>query len=466
VGICALVVAVLVAATLEVLISRAKPILKARLLEALSARYHSRVELGDFDVSLLKGFEVSGQTLAIYPYNVASSTPTFSARHFSFRTGYESLLRSPMHIGHVQVEGLHINLPPKSQRKGVSGSANHGSQTNVAISVDEMECANTVLTLGTDKPGKVPLRFFIQTLTLRSIAAGQPIAFGAILTNPKPLGQIETRGSWGPWNTDHPGTTAVSGTYGFHNADLSTIKGIGGTLSSQGQYQGTLDRIVVDGKTETPDFEVRISGHKVPLHTEFHAIVDATDGNTYLQPVRAQFLHSSLIAQGYVVRGQGEPGRHLYLDIAMDQARVEDLLRMGVHTDPPVLEGKIKLHTKLDLPPGTQDVAHRLRLQGSFAVVNGQFSSDKIQRRIDELSLRSQGQVELATEQQRDGKFEVAHSQLRGDFNLADANLNLSNLLYDVPGTSIKLAQGSISPAPPTCRPPSPAWSEVGGGCC
>jgi hypothetical protein len=81
-----------------------------------------------------------------------------------------------------------------------------------------------------------------------------------------------------------------------------------------------------------------------------------------------------------------------------------------------------------------------MRLQGNFAIVNGRFSSDKIQRRIDELSLRSQGQVELAMQQARDGNFEVVHSQMRGDFNLADASLNLSNLLYNVPGTSIKVA--------------------------
>jgi hypothetical protein len=86
---------------------------------------------------------------------------------------------------------------------------------------------------------------------------------------------------------------------------------------------------VVDGKTDTPDFQVKISGHKVPLHTEFHAIVDGTDGDTYLQPVKAQFLHSFLTARGYVVRVQGEPGRHVYLDVAMDQARIEDLLRLA-----------------------------------------------------------------------------------------------------------------------------------------
>ncbi len=142
----------------------------------------------------------------------------------------------------------------------------------------------------------------------------------------------------------------------------------------------------------------------MPLHTEFHAIVDGTDGDTYLQPVKAQFLHSSLVARGYVVRVKGEPGRHVYLDVAIDQARIEDLLRLGVRTDPPVMVGQVKLHTTLDLPPGPQDVAHKVRLQGNFAIINGRFSSEKIQSKIDQLSLRSQGQVELATQQETEGK--------------------------------------------------------------
>ena len=441
VGLGALVVAVVAVATFEILLSRAEPILRARLLQSLSARFHSRVEMGPLDVSLLRGFEVSGKDLAIYPYNIESGTPTFSVRRFAFRTGYSSLLRSPMHISHVEVEGLRINLPPKSQRKELPQSSNETrTSSKVSIFVGEMDCTDTVLTLGTDKPGKLPLRFVIQSLSLRSIGAGQPLDFTAMLTNPKPVGQIETSGHFGPWNADRPGSTALGGTYSFHDADLGTIKGIGGILSSQGEYQGTLDKIVVDGKTDTPDFQVKVSGHKVPLHTEFHAIVDGTDGDTYLQPVKAHFLHSYLTARGYVVRVPGEPGRHVYLDVAMDQARIEDLLRLGVRTDPPVLEGQVKLHTSLDLPPGPQDVAHRLRLQGNFAIVNGRFSSDKIQNRIDELSLRSQGQVELLTEEQRDGKLALVRSQLRGGFTLADASLNLPDLRYDIPGVSIKLA--------------------------
>jgi AsmA-like C-terminal region len=438
-GMVVLGIAIAVAAIFEILLHQAEPILRARLTQSLSARFHSRVDLGTLNVSLFRGFEVSGKDLEMFPYNVDSHTPTFSVRRFAFRTTYSSLIHSPLHIGHVEVEGLRINLPPRSQRRETTPGQGHAS-AKVTVFVDQLDCTDTVLTLGTDKPGRVPTRFVIQRLNLRSIGPGKPLDFKATLTNPKPVGLIETRGYFGPWDADRPGDTALGGTYSFHDADLGTIKGIGGILSSQGAYQGALDKIVVDGKTDTPDFQVKISGHKVPLHTEFHAIVDGTDGDTYLQPVKAQFLHTFLVARGYVARVQGETGRRVNLDVDIDQGRIEDLLRLAVRTDPPVMSGQVKLHTKLDLPPGTQDVAHRLHLQGNFAVINGRFTSDKIQNRIDELSLRSQGEVELATQQARDGKRDLVRSQLGGDFSLADAALNLPDLRYKIPGVNIKLA--------------------------
>jgi AsmA-like C-terminal region len=445
-----LAIVLLGAGLLEILLHHAEPILRARIMQSLSARFHSRVELRELDVSLLRGFEVSGSDLAIYPYNINSGAPTISVRQFSFRTGYASLVHSPLHIGHVEVEGLRISLPPKSQRTEPAGTLQgekHFPQ-KITVFVEEVDAKDTVLTLGTDRPGRLPTQFVIQALSLKSVGPGKPLNFTATLTNPKPVGQIETHGYFGPWNAERPGDTVLGGDYSFHDADLGTIKGIGGILSSKGSYRGALDKIVIDGETDTPDFEVKVSGHKVPLHTEFHAIVNGTDGDVWLQPVKAQFLHSFLVAQGDVVRVPMDvergttrrSGRRVQLDVVMDQARIEDLLRLAVRTDPPVMSGQVRLRTKMDLPPGVEDVAHRLRLQGNFAIVNGRFTSDKIQNRIDEISLRSRGQIELAAQQARDNRRELVRSQLQGDFNLANAALNLANLRYDIPGAKIRLA--------------------------
>ena len=37
------------------------------------------------------------------------------------------------------------------------------------------------------------------------------------------------------------------------------------------------------GQTTTPDFSIDVGGTPVPLETTFHAVVDGTNGNTYLK---------------------------------------------------------------------------------------------------------------------------------------------------------------------------------------
>ena len=62
--------------------------------------------------------------------------------------------------------------------------------------------------------------------------------FTATLTNPLPKGQIETTGTFGPWQKGDPGATPLGGDYSFQKADLDTIKGIGGILNSTGIVRG------------------------------------------------------------------------------------------------------------------------------------------------------------------------------------------------------------------------------------
>jgi hypothetical protein len=50
-----------------VLVRRAAPILKGRIIETLSARFNSRVELDTLHVSVLRGLEVTGERLRIFP---------------------------------------------------------------------------------------------------------------------------------------------------------------------------------------------------------------------------------------------------------------------------------------------------------------------------------------------------------------------------------------------------------------
>jgi hypothetical protein len=431
-------VAIGVIAVVSIVITHAEPILRARLIETLSTRFKSKVELDAFHVSLLKGLQVSGAGLRIFgetdPNNHEPGVqPIIGVAEFRFRTGIVDLFRSPMHVDTIYVKGLRLDLPPREQRGQLKTFAPKGGK--IRIVVDTLVCDPAQLVINTLRPGKLPLEFDIASLKMTSIGPDGPMHFDANLTNPRPVGDILSSGSFGPWVTDSPRDTPVNGTYSFSHADLGTIKGIAGILSSTGSYAGVLDRIVVDGATDTPDFRIAISGRRVPLHTDFHAIVDGTTGDTYLQPVKARIRDSWLVANGSVVRTTDPKGHRVVLDVRIERGKIEDLLRLAVRTDPPIMTGIVQLTTKFDLPPGEPDVPNRLKLGGNFQVSGVHFTNDKIQGKVDALSMRSQGKPKLA----QDNIPDDVGSDLKGTFSLTDGLVSFSRLQFQVPGTQINL---------------------------
>jgi hypothetical protein len=436
-----LLIAGLIAA--QYAIHHAEPMLRARVIQTLAQRFDSQVELGEFDVSVLHGLDVEGKNLSLRSNLDPSLPPQIQVGEFSFHTPLLDVFQSPMHIGLVHVHGLQIMVPPKGQRTAMPKSKKRNRK--ISLLIDRIVCDETTLTIMTDKPNKVPLQFQIHSLVLTRVGNNKPLHFVAQLVNPKPLGNIATSGNFGPWNADEPSDSPVSGSYSFTHADLSTTHGIAGMLSSEGKYSGQLGTITVDGTTDTPDFSIDVSGHKVDLTTQFHAIVNGMNGNTYLQPVKAHFLHTDVTATGKVVRAVGQPGHDIRLDVTINKGRIEDLLQLGVKTDPPVMTGNVQLKTKFYLPPGTQPVNQKLQLNGTFAVENISFTNDKVQKKMDQLSLRSRGKASEAkdldneTGVQLPGQEDV-QANMNGVFDLAHGKLKLPQLACTVPGAEIRLA--------------------------
>ena len=85
----------------------------------------------------------------------------------------------------------------------------------------------------------------------------------------------------------------------------------------------------MDGVTDTPDFRLDVSDHPLPLHTEFHAVVDGTTGDTWLNTVMARVGRSELTAAGAVTRSDGVPGHTTDLRVVMEKGRIEDMWRWG-----------------------------------------------------------------------------------------------------------------------------------------
>jgi hypothetical protein len=420
-----------------IVISHAEPILRGRVMETLSARFHSKVELDRFHVSLMQGLQVSGEGLRLFG-NTDPNThqlgiqPIISVAEFRFRTGIIDLFRSPMHVDTVYAKGLSLNLPPREQRGQIKSMAHPGK---IKIVVDRFVCDGAELVINTLRLGKLPVEFDIESLTMTRIGTNQPLHFDARLINPKPVGNIISSGWFGPWQADSPRDTPVRGSYSFNHADLATIKGIGGILSSTGKYAGSLDNIVVDGTTDTPDFRMGSSGRPIPLHTDFHAIVDATNGDTYLRPVKARIQDSWLVATGSVVRMNQPKGHRVDLDVTIAQGKIESLLKLAVRTDPPIMSGAVQLKTKFDLEPGTLAFCDRLKLAGRFRISQAHFSNDKIQNKIDVLSMRSLGKAKLA----RKNPPENVVSDLSGVFDLDGGVIRFSQLQFEIPGTQVNL---------------------------
>ena len=416
-------------------VKRAEPILRARVIETLSTRFKSKVELAEFHVWIDAGLHAEGKGLKIFGATDPNPSapgiqPLLQIDAFRFGSSVRSLFRQPMRVDTIFVDGLTMNIPPKNDRQQFRNLRRRSGRMSIAVS--HFICTNTNLIINTDKPGKLPLTFQISQLKMNDIGPSQPLQFQATLVNPKPVGEIYSSGLFGPLNELSPSDSLVAGSYFFTNADLGTLKGIGGILSSTGKYGGTLARIEVQGETDTPDFRLTVSGHRVPLHTDFHAIVDGTNGDTYLDPVKAKVLNSTFTASGKIVRVAKPPGHDIQLDVTLDNAFIQDLLQLGVKTNPPIMSGPVKMHSSLSISPGHRDISDRLRLAGQFQIPDGRFSNEKVQTKIDSLSLRSSGKPKLV----QDAAQIVVSSTIGGQFSLENGLLSFPSLRFQVPGTN------------------------------
>jgi hypothetical protein len=185
------------------------------------------------------------------------------------------------------------------------------------------------------------------------------------------------------------------------------------------------------GETRTPDFSLDISAGPVPLDTRFQAVVDGTDGDTYLNDVYATFLKTSLNAKGAVTGTPGVKGRTVKLHVKIDTGRIEDLMRLSVKSPEPPMVGDVALHADFTLPPGDKDVVDRLILAGEFDV-EGRFTDRGVQSKLTGMSRRASG----------DDGDQVGHnvmSDLSGHFRLRHGQMSLSNLQFTIPGATVRL---------------------------
>jgi AsmA-like C-terminal region len=447
-------------ATLASLFTRVTPHVRDLAVKALNERFDSQTEIATLQVSIFPQPEVSGTGLVVRHQGRRDVAPLITVKAFSASATIPGLIFKRLHLKTIDLEGLEIRVPPgglgkaglKLPKDGDTQAAQSKGQpkdeprnepkaddsrrllsSKSPILIDTIRSRAARLQIDTDDPGKLPRVFEIHDLVMTGFGFDRAAAFETRLTNWKPAGEIRVKGTFGPWNTTDPRMTALGADYEFNDANLDTIKGIGGTLSSKGRFHGVLERIRVEGTTDTPDFHVDVAGQPVHLRTRFAAVVDGTNGNTWLEPVEATVLDSSrIVARGEVVRTEDVKGRKVYLQVTIDEARIEDILRLAIKSKETPLTGQMKLQTTFLLPAGEADVLQRLQLDGAFSIAKARFTSFNVQQRIDTLSRRGRGNTSNS------GPSVV--SDLSGRFVMKDGRIRLRNLTFAVPGSAVQLA--------------------------
>lgn len=430
IGIAAGVLVGLFVATMA--LSRA-PILRTALVNALNDHLDAQVELDAFEVRTFPTLRIHGDGLRLRLKDQQNPSPFIEARHFEVSGGLFGMLRRQRRFTSVELEGLRITIPPRSSDD--KGAGNKAVNTAAGpVIIDHVIARDAQLIIQPKDPAKEPKVWAIHNLALESVGFHRSMPFTATLTNPIPKGEIATKGSFGPWVNGDPGLTPVSGRYSFDHADLSTIDGIGGILSSNGTFAGILSRIDVEGQTSTPDFHLDVGGQPVPLETTFRTVVDGTNGNTYLRQVNAKLGSTAIETSGEVVSSPNVKGRTVKIDMLIRNGRLEDLLKLAVRTPKPVMLAAIGLQASMTLPPGKQKVADRLQLTGRFALEHAEFTDRHVTTQIALLSRRAQGK------KADDAAPGRVSSDMRGQFTMRDGHIHFEALRFGVPGADVQLS--------------------------
>jgi hypothetical protein len=421
------------AAVLLSFATRLTPYVRDQAVSTLNERFQSQVELDSLQVSAFPRPEVNGGGLKLRHNGRTDVPPLIKIDSYGASAGLFGLFSSPVRLKTIELDGLEISVPPGGvSHGGKDDGGSQGGATRTRLTIDRLVSRAARLEIMSRERGKLPRTFEIHDLVMYGIGDGDGAEFEAALTNPTPKGRIETSGTFGPWHGPEPSLTPVKGSYVFKNANLNTIKGLAGTLSSTGSYAGVLQRIDVKGETDAPDFSIDLAAQPVPLETRFHAVVDGTNGNTWLQDVQARLLETTIAAKGAVVRTEDVKGRKVTLDVRIDDGRIEDILKLAVKGDTPPVVGRIRLNTAFVLPAGDADVIDKLELSGAFTLERARFTNVNVQEKVNTLSQRGKGRPT--------GEGPGVVSNLSGTFKLRKGALHFSDLKFAVPGAVVRLA--------------------------
>ena len=413
-------------------LSREWPFAQVQVLRDLQEASDSQVEVRSFRRTYFPspGCVIEG---LVFHHEPGEAKPLITIEKLTIVGSYVGL--PAQKVSRITADGMLVSIPPFDTH-----SKFHTTPSKITIA--EVVANGAAVEFAASEAGKKPLRFDIQEAFLQDVGWKNPLTYRVKVHNPEPPGEVSAEGKFGVWNRTNAGETPISGQYKFEQADLSVYKGISGTLFSTGEFAGKLVHIDISGTTDTPDFEVRSSGHSVRLTTKFSAYVDATRGDTFLKQVDADFWKTHVVAQGSVASSPNGKGKTGLIDLRAKDARIQDLLLLFVRANRAPMSGSVILQAHVEIPPG-EDFLKKVKLRGSFGIDGGTFKPST-QEMVDKLSAGARDDKDKDKDKNKEKETdrsdpETALTDLEGQVNVVDGIARFSDLSFWVPGAHARV---------------------------
>lgn len=413
--------------------------LTERVSAVMSDALNCDVTMDRLDVDLFPRFTVSGANLSIRLRGRPDLPPFVSSSAFEVNLGLLSILRR--HVSTVHLDGLQFNVPHRVKDTIQEATRDPSEpaepkaperKDRLPFEVDHIVAHNAVVNFVARNPQGRPLLFAISDLEINRAGIGHAMPFHAKLLNPLPEGPVEATGTFGPWDRDDPTNTPLQGDYTLTDADLGTIRGIGGHVTSNGHFTGVLDEIRAEGSSETPDFSLDLGGRPVPLQTTFVVTVDGTDGTTRLDKVDAALGQTHIQVSGIVANLPGPKNHDLSFQASIDKGRIQDMLALFFDSKQPLIQGELSLTGRIGLPPGEGRAASRFDADAEVELNGARFTDPAMQAKVDDLSRKGQGK-------KKDEDLGRIATDFAGRIKLKHGVLTMSDTLFWVPGARIEL---------------------------
>ena len=364
-----------------------------------------------------------------------AADPIISIRTLTIESTFVGLFRKTKTIRRLVADGLSIHVPA-----GGAKLHSQGGSSGDQVLIEELRADDATLELARGDGGERGLVFPIHHALFRNVNGSSTIPFEVSLHLPVPPGEVESFGWIGPWSPK--GTvrsTPVSGSYALKGATLDVFKGLGGQVSSRGQFTGNLERLAVSGATDAPAFLVKDGGHPTHISTQFRGAVDLRNGNVFLPQFQARLGKTNLAAHATIA---GTPKKTVTLIVTEGKGDIQDLMMMFSSAPRPSITGPIVFHTQIVLPPEDRIFKERLQLAAEFIIDPARFSDAHTQMSIDQLSERAEGKKDKGKDFDKDDDesgYERVLTNLKGDVRLRNGTAAFSLISFSVPGAQARM---------------------------